>query len=481
MQIKTTIKYAVLLFFTIISFSVQGAVTNLIEPVKFFTNHDVQFDNVSNRLLIYNQVGIVGISGVGKTQLARTYAYRNQEIYDIVWFFDCNTDLAEQFLRLAKAVNENIIQNDKQKLPENIEIVQNAVIEYLTPRKKWLLVFDNLTINRNHRIKDIIKWEHNGHVILCSQDSESLPSPVKMSFFSFKDSIDILIKLMGDIDQNIINELAQIFNGNPVLIVKAALFLKDNQYINIEEYKKILSKSKNQVQVHIELVLKQLDDSTKDFLNKLALLNNHKLSKNIMEHIVKDKDDLTRILYNLSRFGLIETANEDCRIFEMHDTVKEAILNITSQNTNHKIINILLDEFNNITPPKEGSLHRYSTISKDEAMISNHEKLLENSEKYKADISKIMELRKNLMDFYGINKDHPNCKRMTEWLKEKEEKEVFDISLMNNDTKAAYSWYLALMGMYEDSIYFNKAKSVLKQVQDYPRMDNGNIRHYRID
>ena len=48
MQIKTTIKYAVLLFFTIISFSVQGAVTNLIEPVKFFTNHDVQFDNVSN-------------------------------------------------------------------------------------------------------------------------------------------------------------------------------------------------------------------------------------------------------------------------------------------------------------------------------------------------------------------------------------------------------------------------------------------------
>jgi tetratricopeptide (TPR) repeat protein len=44
---------------------------------------------------------------------------------------------------------------------------------------------------------------------------------------------------------------------------------------------------------------------------------------------------------------------------------------------------------------------------------------------------------------------------------------------MNNDTKAAYSWYLALMGMYEDSVYFNKAKVVLQEVKDYPRMETG--------
>ncbi|MEI6371816.1 MAG: hypothetical protein WCO49_19240, partial [Nostocales cyanobacterium ELA608] len=37
----------------------------------------------------------------------------------------------------------------------------------------------------------------------------------------------------------------------------------------------------------------------------------------------------------------------------------------------------------------------------------------------------------------------------------------------------AYSWYLALMGMYEDSVYFNKAKAVLKEVKDYPRMETG--------
>ena len=36
-----------------------------------------------------------------------------------------------------------------------------------------------------------------------------------------------------------------------------------------EEYKNILSKSNNQVQTHVELVIKQLNEPTKDFLNKI--------------------------------------------------------------------------------------------------------------------------------------------------------------------------------------------------------------------
>jgi len=473
MHRQNKVKYIISLLVILNCLSAKAAVTNLVEPVKFFTNHDLQFNKVSNQFLTYNQVGIVGISGMGKTQLARMYAYKHKEQYDIIWFFDCKVDLAEQFAGLAKIINSSFCKSGGCNLSDTVDTSQKSVIEYLTPQKNWLLVFDNLTINQNQKIKDIIEWQHNGHVILCSQDAKDLPAPIRMTTFDLKDSIEILTKLMENRKADAIGDLAKIFKGNPVLTVKAGLFLKDNKYMSSEEYKNILAKSNNQVQTHVELVIKQLNEPTKDFLNKIALLNNQKISKNIMEYIIADKSDLTEILYNLTRFDIITNTNDAELVFEMHDIIKDAVLELASEKINQKNANELLDRFNNITPPKEGSLHRYSTISKDDAMISNHEALLEKAEKYNANPYKIMELRKTLMDFYGINKDHLNCKRMTTWLKEQEEKKVFDVSLMNNDTKAAYSWYLALMGMYEDSIYFNKAKVVLQEVKDYPRMETG--------
>ena len=40
--------------------------------------------------------------------------------------------------------------------------------------------------------------------------------------------------------------------------------------------KNILSKSNNQVQTHVELVIKQLNEPTKDFLNKIYEQNSFK-------------------------------------------------------------------------------------------------------------------------------------------------------------------------------------------------------------
>jgi len=383
MHRQNKVKYIISLLVILNCLSAKAAVTNLVEPVKFFTNHDLQFNKVSNQLLTYNQVGIVGISGMGKTQLARMYAYKHKEQYDIIWFFDCKVDLAEQFAGLAKIINSSICKSDGCNLSDTVDTSQKSVIEYLTPQKNWLLVFDNLTINQNQKIKDIIEWQHNGHVILCSQDAKDLPAPIRMTTFDLKDSIEILTKLMENRKADAIGDLAKIFKGNPVLTVKAGLFLKDNKYMSSEEYKNILAKSNNQVQTHVELVIKQLNEPTKDFLNKIALLNNQKISKNIMEYIIADKSDLTEILYNLTRFDIITNTNDAELVFEMHDIIKDAVLELASEKINQKNANELLDRFNNITPPKEGSLHRYSTISKDDAMISNHEVLLEKAEKYR--------------------------------------------------------------------------------------------------
>lgn len=65
---------------------------------------------------------------MGKTQLARNDAHQNQ--YNLVWFIDCNLDLDQEFIRLARQIN----QTAGLKLLEDIVGAKKAVMDYLAGR-----------------------------------------------------------------------------------------------------------------------------------------------------------------------------------------------------------------------------------------------------------------------------------------------------------------------------------------------------------
>ncbi|WP_342278324.1 hypothetical protein [Candidatus Tisiphia endosymbiont of Myopa tessellatipennis] len=121
----------------------QEQVSNLITPVSYFVNHEQQLKILDEYLNKYRQASIVGTSGIGKTQLIRMYAYENKNNYDLIWFFDCNLDINEQFVKLAKQLN----MVKQTNISEKVALAKKAVISYLTPTNKWLLVFDNLKVN----------------------------------------------------------------------------------------------------------------------------------------------------------------------------------------------------------------------------------------------------------------------------------------------------------------------------------------------
>ena len=43
-------------------------------------------------LELHKIVSLVGVTNVGKTELARQYALLNQDKYELIWFFDSNVD-----------------------------------------------------------------------------------------------------------------------------------------------------------------------------------------------------------------------------------------------------------------------------------------------------------------------------------------------------------------------------------------------------
>jgi len=453
-----------------------------INPVSFFVDRVDQTKEILQNLELHKIVSLVGVTSVGKTELARQYALLNQDRYELIWFFDSNLDLNEQFVSLAKKINESILFKNDDKISEDTAKAQKQTIKFLTERKNWLLVFDNLGLWENEKLKKIINWNHNGHVIICSQDAKDLPQKIYIHKLDKENALILLQKILGSELKNkdFLESLVEIFQGYPGPIVQGAFLLKEHKYLSIDEYKNILSKSSDPVKTHMKLVLNLLDDNDKKLLLSIAVLNNQNFSKKLLNLLFNDRDNIGEGLYNLNRFGLVKnTENQnDMNLFEMHDSIKEGVLqNFTEEQINEEVTKII-SKLNSLM--SQGVTSRYEFITSDSTIKSNLEILLNNAEKYKVDIFKILELRKNLINYYTTSLDYYNIEKMKDWLEQKEKNKVFSTNLTTIQ-KTNYSWYLTDIGIYEHFAkakfasslsYLNKAKSLIENIKDIPELES---------
>ncbi|WP_342278546.1 hypothetical protein [Candidatus Tisiphia endosymbiont of Myopa tessellatipennis] len=122
-------KYLLIIMVLIMPYTsvAQVEISNLVIPVSYFVDHVKQLTLVKNNLIKHRQTSLVGISGMGKTQLARMYAYENKNNYDLIWFIDCNLDINEEFLKLAKSINEkaktNLISEDVRTAKKEVIVL----------------------------------------------------------------------------------------------------------------------------------------------------------------------------------------------------------------------------------------------------------------------------------------------------------------------------------------------------------------------
>ena len=83
-----------------------------------------------------------GMAGVGKTQLAVEYAYRNRSAYDVVWWIPADQPNLVQSSLAALAQHLGL----PPATASGVEEAATAVIDALRrgqPHDRWLLIFDN--------------------------------------------------------------------------------------------------------------------------------------------------------------------------------------------------------------------------------------------------------------------------------------------------------------------------------------------------
>ena len=282
-----------------------------------------------------------------------------------------------------------------------------------------------------------------------------------------------------DHDPRLYQKLIAIFKGYPEPIVRGAMLLKENKYLSLEEYKSILEKSFNPMRAHMNLIMNSLTPQKRKLALYISLLNNINFSKNLIKMLLGNDVNVGESLYTLNKFGLIKntTSKGDVNLFEMHDAVRDAILELYSTEEIKNNLSYMIDALNQSMP--HGVSSKHSFIVSDDTMVANLEVLLVNAEKYGIDIYKILELRRNLINCYNCNLDHYNWEKMKLWLDKKIKEGQFQIVKMDHPALINYSWYLVDVGIYESFVkadyasaleYFKEAQKPIENIYNIPEL-----------
>src|SRR5881409_170328 len=125
-------------------------------------------DQASRRVQV-----ICGLGGVGKTQLALEYVYRNKNDYNVVWWINADepATLALGYAKLATQLGMNIPEGT------SLDDIRHALRRALNERSDWLLILDNAAGVED--VRNFIPQERTGHVLITSRNPnwESLARP----------------------------------------------------------------------------------------------------------------------------------------------------------------------------------------------------------------------------------------------------------------------------------------------------------------
>jgi len=185
---------------------------------------------------------IHGLGGVGKTQLALEYAYRNVAEYDLVWWVRSEepATLATDYSSLAKAL----------ELPENEAADQLVIIKtvkhWLEQHSKWLLVFDNAKDRAD--VNDYLPQGKTGHVLITSRNVNwrGTATPLDVKVLERKESVDFLLKRTGYTDREAADVLAEALGDLPLALEQAGAYMEAKGR-NISYYLNMFTVHKNKL------------------------------------------------------------------------------------------------------------------------------------------------------------------------------------------------------------------------------------------
>lgn len=180
---------------------------------------------------------IIGLAGMGKTQMAAEYAYHFRKDYRAVLWVRAQTqeDLITDFKTIAMLLK---LQDDSL---EDRAILMQTMQRWFREEAGWLLIFDNA--DDFALVEPFIPQVRLGHVLLTTRARATveLAQPLELPSLTVEDGALCLLRRAGLLPWNkpledaspthvgAASELAQQMNGLPLALEQAGAYVNDTQ------------------------------------------------------------------------------------------------------------------------------------------------------------------------------------------------------------------------------------------------------------
>ena len=226
----------------------KGQISNLSEPNKFFTGREQEITDIKHAFGQDNILVIEGISGIGKTQLAKQYAYASHKKYDLIWWFDADKSMETQIDGLLSEIFRRT-NKPYYRPASSIALTKKLQDTLVFMGSNWLLIFDNVedisTITPYVTLKNTDSLFK--HVIVTSKKMNKTYPALMIDKFQRTESLAFLSKILEGETEDDLNELAETLGDFPLALAQAAGYIKANPSVSVRTYIELFKDSHSEL------------------------------------------------------------------------------------------------------------------------------------------------------------------------------------------------------------------------------------------
>ncbi|MFG3435037.1 DUF2225 domain-containing protein [Lysinibacillus fusiformis] len=312
-----------------------------------FVGRDYIFEGINNILNNSKCVALYGMYGVGKTQIAIEYAYRESKKYDSVIWIN-----SESISSIIKSFNDIFYTYKLNELLSDIETETDAktrISNWLSKKRNSLLIFDNAILIED--IYDFIASNFSGKIIITSRNPNWSSIATELEIFVMKrdESKLVISKNNEKVNLDELEKLCDILGDLPLAMEQARAYLSEtglniSEYINrIKKHNTIIMSKGNlifyeeTVASTLDLILEKIEillPGIKNILEYISFLGSEDIPVDILKNNIDFfSEEVKRILLDdmkydemltiFRRYSVLTVKNTDT--FTIHRLVQRLI------------------------------------------------------------------------------------------------------------------------------------------------------------
>lgn len=259
-------------------------------------------------------LALTGGPGFGKTQIAKKYAQKFIDEYDLIWWLDTQQNIPSQFEKLAIALN-TLLPTKERINPSTMskEALVDTINNILRLKPiKYLFIFDNT--EEYAQIEKYIPYAHEKfrkNVLLTSRNANIWTDKVELGKFKRQESLQLIRAALPQEKTEDMKNLAEVLGDYPLGLSIAVGFIKSHVTTNISKYtdlhlkntlsqkakrsSTILDSYSKDAQATLTISLKAIEDDSINALETLffmSLLNSKDIPETYIELWLKKTNSI---------------------------------------------------------------------------------------------------------------------------------------------------------------------------------------------